>query len=160
MKNHQTKSETGKFLGFRIKYEYEQLRKWAIIKICKTLKTDTNYIYDQIASFRNELRTARGFMWESWNEAAQWCAQHNTNLDEALMWADTATSRNFGGDKSFQAWTTKSQVLQKLNRTQEAAELMKKNIAYWYNDRSSPIRTSTNRNEIIQRSNGCFQNEL
>lgn len=44
MKNHQTKSETGKFLGFRIKYEYEQLRKWAIIKICKTLKTDTNYL--------------------------------------------------------------------------------------------------------------------
>jgi tetratricopeptide (TPR) repeat protein len=98
--------------------------QWEKLQI--PFKVQTDYIKDQIALFRNELRSSRGFLWESWNEAAQWCVQHNTNLNEALMWADTATSRNFGGDKSFQAWTTKSQVLQKLNRNQEAADLMKK----------------------------------
>ncbi len=98
--------------------------QWERLSI--SFKIQSNYINDQIASFRNELRTDRGFIWQSWNQAAQWCVQKNVNLNEALMWADSATSTNFGGDKSFQAWTTKSQILHKLNRGLEAAELMKK----------------------------------
>jgi hypothetical protein len=35
--------------------------------------------------------------------------QQNVNLDEALLWADSATSQNFGGDRSFLAWSTKAQ---------------------------------------------------
>jgi hypothetical protein len=95
-------------------------------KLSIPFRVQSNYTNDQITSFRNELRTDRGFIWQSWNQAAQWCAQKNVNLEEALMWADTATSTNFGGDKSFQAWTTKSQILHKLNRGKEATELMKK----------------------------------
>lgn len=95
-------------------------------KLSIPFKIESDYINDQLTSFKNELRTDRGFIWQSWNQAAQWCAQKNVNLVEALMWADTATSTNFGGDKSFQAWTTKSQILHKLNRGKEATELMKK----------------------------------
>ena len=76
--------------------------------------------------FRIELRTDKGFQWESWAQAAQWCVDKNTNLEQALLWADTAVSVNFGGDRSFQTWSTKAQVLDKLGRGAEAADIMKK----------------------------------
>jgi hypothetical protein len=98
--------------------------QWEKLQIPFRIQTDV--IKDQLTSLRNELRTDRGFLWQSWNQAAQWCVQRNVNLEEALMWSDTATGSNFGGEKSFQAWATKSQILQKLNRNQEAADVMKK----------------------------------
>lgn len=94
-------------------------------KLIIPFKIETDYEKDQIASFRRELRTDRGFIWESWNQAAQWCVAHNANLDEALLWADSATSTTFGGDRSFQSWSTKAQVLQKLGRNAEATDIMK-----------------------------------
>ncbi len=84
----------------------------------------------QIASFRKELQSERGFAWEAWVQAAQWCVQNNTNLDQALLWSDTAVSVNFGGEKSFQAWATKAQVLDKLGRGAEAAAAMKKALPF------------------------------
>lgn len=42
MKNKQIISRSRNFLEFRIKYEAEQLIKWEFIKICQTLKTDSN----------------------------------------------------------------------------------------------------------------------
>jgi len=99
-------------------------------KLAIPFKIETDYIKDQVESFRKELRTDKGFIWESWNQAAQWCVQHNTNLEEALLWADTASGTSFGGDRSFQAWSTKAQVLQKLGRNTEAGEVMKKALPF------------------------------
>ncbi|MEO8405122.1 MAG: DUF2911 domain-containing protein [Chitinophagaceae bacterium] len=87
-------------------------------------KVEVDFNKEQIASFRRELRTDRGFIWQSWNQAANWCVQNNTNLDQALQWADSATSINFGGDRSFQAWSTKAQILNKLGRGNEALTIM------------------------------------
>ena len=98
--------------------------EWEKLRI--PFRIEVDYIQTQLASFRRELQTARGFLWESWNQAAQWCVQHNVNLNEALLWSDSATSANFGGDKSFQAASTKAQILDKLGRGDEAAALMKK----------------------------------
>ena len=95
-------------------------------KLMIPFKVEVDYIQTQLASFRNQLRNSQGFLWQSWNQAAQWCLARNVNLDEALLWADTATSANFGGDKTFQAWSTKAQVLDKLGKTDEAAAVMKK----------------------------------
>jgi hypothetical protein len=97
-------------------------------KLSFPFRIETDYLNDQVASFRRELRTDKGFMWEGWEQAAAWSAEHNTNLEEALLWADSATSRNFGGDRSFRAWATKARVLEKLGKTAEAAALMKKSI--------------------------------
>jgi tetratricopeptide (TPR) repeat protein len=99
-------------------------------KLMIPFKVEVDYINAQLESFRNELRTEKGFMWESWNQAASWCLQRNVNLDQALVWADTATSATFGGDKAFRAWSTKAQLLEKLNRADEAAEVMKKSMAF------------------------------
>jgi len=98
--------------------------QWEKLSIPFSIEVD--YIKDQVESFRRELRTDKGFIWESWNQAAQWCVQHNTNLEEALLWADSASGQSFGGDRSFQAWSTKAQILQKMGRGAEAAEVMNK----------------------------------
>ena len=95
-------------------------------KLMIPFKIEVDYIKEQIASFRRELQTNRGFLWESWDQAAQWSLQHNANLDEALLWADSATSTSFGGNKSFQAASTKAQLLEKLGRGNEASALMQK----------------------------------
>ena len=116
----------------RLKYEFaSQTPNSAIIelqweKLVIPFKIEADAVKNQLASFRQELRSERGFNWESWNQAALYCAQNKTNLEEALMWADTATSRIFGGSQSFQAWSTKATVLDSLGRGTEAAAAMKK----------------------------------
>lgn len=99
-------------------------------KLMIPFKVEVNVVEDQLASIRKELRGEKGFMWESWNHAAQYSVAHNTNLDEALQWTDVATGPNFGGEKSFAAWSTKALVLGKLGRDAEAAEVMKKALPY------------------------------
>ncbi|HTJ12877.1 MAG TPA: DUF2911 domain-containing protein [Dinghuibacter sp.] len=99
-------------------------------KLMIPFTVSVNYTQDQIASFRRELQSERGFTWEAWNEAAAWCAQHRVNLDEANGWADTATSVNFGGNASFTAWSTKAGVLTALGRNADADVIMQKALPY------------------------------
>lgn len=98
-------------------------------KLSIPFRIEVDYVKDQLESFRKELRTEKGFIWQSWDQAAQWCVQRNVNLEEALLWADSA-SNNFGGDRSFQAWSTKAQILQKMGKGAEAAEIMKKALPF------------------------------
>jgi tetratricopeptide (TPR) repeat protein len=95
-------------------------------KLAIPFKIEVDYVKTQIASFRQELRTEKGFFWLSWNQAADWCLQRNTNLEEALRWSDSATSSGFGGDRIFGTWATKARLLQKLGRSEESAAVMKK----------------------------------
>jgi len=99
-------------------------------KLIIPFKIDVDVVNMQIASFRKELRTDKGFTYTTWDQAAQYCAQNKTNLDEALLWADTAVSVNFGGSQSFHAYTTKASVLNALNRTAEADATMKKGLPF------------------------------
>ena len=96
-------------------------------KLMIPFKIDVDLIKTQIASFRKELRGDKALpeSWEAWNQAAAWCAANNTNLQEGLMWADSATSVVFGGTESFYAWQTKAAILDSLGRHDEAAEVMK-----------------------------------
>lgn len=117
-----------------LKYEFsQQTENSALVflqweKLAIPFKVEVDYISTQLASFRQELRTDRGFFWLSWNQAANWCLQRNTNLEEALLWSDSATSAGFGGDRIFNAWVTKAKILEKLGRKEEAAAVMKKAI--------------------------------
>ncbi|HJP62829.1 MAG TPA: DUF2911 domain-containing protein [Mucilaginibacter sp.] len=119
-----------------LKYEFtDQAPSSAVValqweKLVIPFKIDVDVVGTQLASFRRELQGEKGFTWEGWDQAAQYCVQNKTNLDEALLWTDTATSINFGGDKSFTAWSTKASVLDGLGKTQEAADVMKKAYPY------------------------------
>ena len=114
-----------------LKYEFtDQTENSATValqweKLMIPFKIETDYVKDQLASFRNELRNSKGFEWAAWNQAAGWCLQRNVNLDEALLWADTAASVTFGGDHSFAPYATKAGILSKLGRNDEAAAVIK-----------------------------------
>ena len=99
-------------------------------KLVIPFKLEVDYVNTQLETFRHELRNSQGFTWTSWNQAAQWCATRNVNLDQALQWADSATSLNFGGDKSFQSWSTKAMVLGRMGKNDEAAAVMKKALPF------------------------------
>ena len=120
----------------RLKYEFaDQTPNSATIqlqweKLVIPFKIEADAVKNQVAFFKQELQGEKSFNWESWSQAALYCAQNKTNLDEALMWADTATSRIFGGSQSFQAWSTKATVLDSLGRGTEAAEAMKKGLPF------------------------------
>jgi tetratricopeptide (TPR) repeat protein len=114
-----------------LKYEFENQTEnaatialeWEHLSI--PFKVETDYVKDQVESFRRELRTERGFFWLAWDQAAQWALARNVNLDQALQWADSATGPSFGGASLFRPKSTKAQILTKLGRTAEADALMK-----------------------------------
>ncbi|MGH7238007.1 MAG: DUF2911 domain-containing protein, partial [Candidatus Saccharimonadales bacterium] len=99
-------------------------------KLVIPFKISVDVVKTQIESFQRELRSDKGFLWQSWEQAAAYCAQNKTNLNQALLWADTATSVNFGGSQSFQAWSTKASVLDSLGRSSEGDDAMKKALPY------------------------------
>ncbi len=98
--------------------------RWEKWRIPFTVTVDLVPI--QLASFRNELRGEKSFQpgWQSWNQAAAYCLQHNTNLEEALQWADMSVSGQFIGQANFTTLSTKAGILDKLGRTTEATQLM------------------------------------
>ena len=119
-----------------LKYEFQnQSQNSATIaleweKLMIPFRIEVDFAKTQLESFRRELRSDKGFYWEAWDQAASWCLQKNSNLDEALLWADTATSVNFGGEKSFQAWSTRALILDKLGRSAEAVDIMNKALPF------------------------------
>ncbi|MCH5715189.1 DUF2911 domain-containing protein [Niabella hibiscisoli] len=99
-------------------------------KLSISFRVETDYVNDQLNMFRQELRTEKGFAWQGWEQAAQWCLQHNTNLEQALLWSDSATGKSFGGDQQFATWNTKSQILEKLGKSNEAAQAIQKGLPF------------------------------
>jgi tetratricopeptide (TPR) repeat protein len=73
-----------------------------------------------VASLEKQLRGLPRFGWQAWNQAAAWCVQHDTNLDQALEWADHSISMQ----ATFPNLRTKSLILEKKGDTKAAGELM------------------------------------
>ena len=94
-------------------------------KLMIPFKVEVDYVNTQLESFRKELQGDKGFTWQGWDQAAQWCLQHNVNLEEALKWTDSSINDAFVGEKNFQSLSTRAQVLAKLGRGAEAEAVMK-----------------------------------
>ena len=80
----------------------------------------------QLASFRKELRSDKGFTWNAWNEAANYCLTNNTDLEEGLAWAKQSIEAPFVGEANFTTLSTEAGLLNKLGRTAEADSAMQK----------------------------------
>ena len=121
-----------------LKYEFaEQTAASATVqlqweKLMIAFRIDVDIIKTQVESFRKELRGGKALpgSWQAWNQAAAYCAANNTNLEEALLWADSSLSPIFGGGSSFTAWQTKAAILDSMGRKNEAAETMKKAMPF------------------------------
>jgi len=121
-----------------LKYEFaEQTQASATIqlqweKLMIPFKIEVDVIKTQLASFRKELRGEKALpgYWQPWNQAAAYCLTNSTNLEEGLLWADSATSVKFGGTRNFEPWQTKAAILDSLGRKAEAAETMKQALSF------------------------------
>ena len=77
-----------------------------------------------VDNLRRELETDKGFVFENWVAAAQFCYDQNTNLEEALTWAENSIN-GFFGVKTFTTYSLKAKIQEKLGKKADAAETMK-----------------------------------
>jgi predicted Zn-dependent protease len=86
-----------------------------------------------VDTMRQELEGWSGFNYQNWQTAAQFCADHTINLEEALVWADRAISEPFRnaamGREDFSTLHTKADVLRALQRDGDADAVMARAIA-------------------------------
>lgn len=114
-----------------LKYEFtDQTETSATVsllweKLAIPFKVEVDLVKTQLELFRKELQSDKGFSWQSWQTAAQWSVDHNTNLEEALRWAELSLDPRVGGERNFTSLSTRAQVLNKLNRGAEALEVMR-----------------------------------
>jgi Protein of unknown function (DUF2911) len=103
--------------------------QWELKRIgFKIAVPNVNELY--AAEMRKELQGWPGFNYQNWQTAAQFCADHKVNLDEALVWADKAINEPFRGaalgHEDFSTLQTKAAVLNAMRRQSEADALMDK----------------------------------
>lgn len=85
-------------------------------------KVDVNLNNTVVESFRRELRGINTYHWQAWNDAALWCLNHDTNLEEALLWSNRSINGGFGGfaaDKNASNMGTKAALLKRLGQEVE-----------------------------------------
>ncbi len=73
---------------------------------------------------QDELRTVPGFTWQGYDAAAQFCLRTDSHLKEGLDWSEASISKQFIGQPNFTTLTTKSQLLSKLGRNDDAKKTM------------------------------------
>ena len=87
---------------------------------------NVNDIY--VVEMRRDLLGWAGFTNENWSNAAQFCAAHKINLEEALVWADKAINGPFRGavpgQRTFITLRAKASVLNAMNRNADADAVM------------------------------------
>lgn len=70
-----------------------------------------------VSRLRDQLRGRAYFSWDGNNDAAQWCLDHNVNLEESLKWTDQSIQM----EERFENVMLKAQTLAALHRDSEAA---------------------------------------
>ncbi|HKC24534.1 MAG TPA: DUF2911 domain-containing protein [Thermoanaerobaculia bacterium] len=96
--------------------------EWEELSIPLTVAVDdVNQLW--VEGMRKDLRQWSGFFWQSWVQAAQFCAQQKVNLPEALAWAERATKNDgyVSGEENFTTLSTLAR-LQALNGKETDAE--------------------------------------
>lgn len=73
-----------------------------------------------IASFHEQLKGLSQFSWLGWNQAAGWAEANDVELEQALAWADSSIQI----EERFENLATRSRILAKLDRTEEAGTAM------------------------------------
>lgn len=90
-------------------------------KLMIPFKVEVDLIKTRLENYRLTLRDKEGFKWEVMDEAARFCLDNNTNLDEALEWSDNAISFN----QNFINLSTNASLHDKLGHKTKSDSLMK-----------------------------------
>lgn len=102
-------------------YEFDGLKpdsvqvtlRWEKLAVPFTVKADSDAT---LTSIRNQLRNSAQYIWTGFDDAATWCVDNKVNLDEALVWAE----RSIQQEERFENLTTKTRILEALNRSADA----------------------------------------
>lgn len=120
-----------------LKYEFsDQMPDSAVIalaweKLSIPFKVEIDYMKQQFDAFVTEAQNPRGWTSQGLNIAAGWTLQNNYQLEKGLEWATLATGQSFPGDPtSFPALTTKALILDRLDKQQESAAVIKSALPF------------------------------
>lgn len=97
--------------------------RWADLKVPVRIDVDTKAVV--AASLREQLRGIPQFFPDGWSNAAAWCLRNDTNLDEALAWAD----RSLAIRETFPGLRVKAELLARKGDTAPAEALRAKALA-------------------------------
>jgi tetratricopeptide (TPR) repeat protein len=96
--------------------------RWEKLAVPISIEVDTPAVV--AASLRTQLKGLQGFSWQSFAQAASWCARHDVNLEEAQAWADRAVSMT----ENFATLRAQALVSEKLGNTTRAQALRDKSL--------------------------------
>jgi hypothetical protein len=74
-----------------------------------------------MSSLRDQLRGGMQYTWEGWAEAANYSLTNKADLAQGLLWADAS----IGQEERYETLFLKSQILEALNRSSDAAPVKK-----------------------------------
>ena len=94
--------------------------RWEKMAVPIRIRVDTPAV--TVASLREEMRGGKQYDWKAGEEAASYCLGNQTNLEEALRWADQSIQY----EARFENMMTKSRILAALHRDSEAAAVRAK----------------------------------
>lgn len=92
--------------------------RWADVEVPFTITFDVDAIV--IDNARAELKGPAGFSWRGYMQAANYCLQNDTNLEEAMAWIDQSISMSSG----FSNLQVKAGLLAKKGEMEEAKKVM------------------------------------
>lgn len=102
---------------------------WENIKLPFRVElANTTQLY--VDNLKRELQSSAGFNWQNWNAAANYLLTAGGDLEQALAWAENAVAMPFIGQENFATLSTKAQILDRLNRSAEAEQIMEKAIRH------------------------------
>ncbi|MGZ3885073.1 MAG: DUF2911 domain-containing protein [Bacteroidia bacterium] len=90
-------------------------------KLMIPFKVEVDVVQTSLTSFRQELKSEKGFRPDSWQQAAAMCLNNSTNLEEGLAWSDNAVAY----DRNFQTLSTNAGLLEKLGRKAKSDSVMR-----------------------------------
>lgn len=88
------------------------------------MKIEVDFKGTVLAHIKAQMSGELGFDPPSLIAAANWCEQNDVNLDEAINWINSASSPNLGGMNNFGTLSTKSKLLAKAGKADEAKKTM------------------------------------
>lgn len=91
-------------------------------KLAVPFKVAVNVNDVAVAHFKQDLRGLAKFSWDGYNDAATWCLQNKTHLDDALAWTDESIKV----EERFDNLSTKAEILAAQGKTADADAIMKK----------------------------------
>jgi hypothetical protein len=110
----------------RLMYAFEDIAedhcvlslRWEKIRVAFRVDVDTRTVV--VEHLRDGLRGLPRFTWRGWQQAAEWCVNNDTNLDEASGWIDRSIRMN----RNFTNLRVKAALLEKQGATEESRRLM------------------------------------